>query len=67
MLTLTLRVTQKHVFHLPKIKTSFICHESFSLKFSYAKKKYESMLKRERHEALKAIKEKMEHMKVSKY
>ena len=42
MLTLTLRVTQKHVFHPPKIETPFICHESFSLKFSCAKKK-ESM------------------------
>ena len=48
MLTLIPRVMQKHVFHLPKIKTSFICHESFSPKFSYAKKKYEAMLKKER-------------------
>ena len=38
MLTLTIRVTQKHVFYPPKIKTSFICHESLSLKLSYAKK-----------------------------
>jgi hypothetical protein len=38
MLTLTLRVTQKHVFHPPKIKTPFICYESFSPKFSHAKK-----------------------------
>ena len=57
MLTLTLRVMQKHVFHPPKIKTSFICHESFSPKFSYAKKKYGAMLKKT-HEALKIAKEK---------
>ena len=68
MLILTLRVMQKHVFHPPKIKTPFICYESFSPKFSYAKKKYGAMLKkRERHEALKAIKEKMEHVNVPKY
>ena len=48
MLTLTLRVTQKHIFHPPKIKTPFTFHESFSPKFSYAKKKYGDMLKRER-------------------
>ena len=59
MLTLTPRVTQKHVFHPPKIKTPFICHESFSPKFSYAKKKYGAMLKkRETYEALKIAKEK---------
>ena len=59
MLALTLWVTQKHVFRPPKIKTPFICHESFSLKFSYAKKKYGAMLKkREAHEALKIAKEK---------
>ena len=48
MLTLTPRVTQKHVFRPPKIKTPFIYHESFSPKFSYAKKKYGAMLKKER-------------------
>ena len=48
MLTLTPTVTQKHVFHPPKIKTPFICHESFSPKFSYAKNKYGAMLKIER-------------------
>ena len=48
MLTLTLRVTQKHVFRPPKIKTPFIGHESFSPKFSYAKNKYGAMLKKER-------------------
>jgi hypothetical protein len=60
MLTLTLRVTQKHVFRPPKIKTPFVCHESLSPKFSHAKKKYGAMLKRERdtHEALKIAKEK---------
>ena len=56
MLTLTLRVTQKYAFRQPKIKTQFICHESFSLKFSYAKKKYGAMLKKERH--MKLSKEK---------
>ena len=72
MLTLTLRVMQKHVFHPPKIKTSFICHESFSPKFSYAKKKYEALLKK-RHMKLskkqkKRKKEKNnEHMKFPKY
>jgi hypothetical protein len=41
---------QKYVFHPPKIKTPSIYHESFSPKFSYAKKKYGAMLnKRERH------------------
>jgi hypothetical protein len=48
MLTLTLRVTQKLVFCPPKIKTPLICHEPFSPKFSYAKKKYGAMLKKER-------------------
>ena len=60
IITLTLRVTQKHVFQPPKIKTSFICHESFPLKLSYAKKievcGYTK--KRETHEALKIAKEK---------
>jgi len=59
MLTHTLRVTQKHVFRPPKINTPFIYHESFSPKFSYAKKKYGAMLKkRETYEALKIVKEK---------
>ena len=60
MLTLTLRVMQKHVFfHPPKIKTPFIYHESFSPKFSYGKKKYGAMLKKgETHEALKIAQEK---------
>ena len=49
MLTLTLRVTQKHVFCPPKIKTPFIYHESCFPKYSYAKKKYGAMLKKERH------------------
>jgi hypothetical protein len=48
MLTLTLRVTQQHVFRPPKIKTPFVCHESFSLKSSHAKKKHGAMLKKER-------------------
>ena len=61
MLTLTLRVTQKHVFRPPKIKTPFIYHESFSPKVLYAKNKYEVMLKkREAHEALKISKRKEE-------
>ena len=59
MLTLTLRVTQKHVFCPPKIKTPFICHESFSPKFSYAKKSMGLYWKkRETYEALKIAKEK---------
>jgi hypothetical protein len=41
---------------------------SLSLKFSYAKKKYGAMLKKERHMKLSNIaKEKKEHMKVTKY
>ena len=59
MLTITLRVTQKHVFRPPKIKTPFICHESFSPKFAYAKKRMGLYLKKERetYEALKIAKE----------
>ena len=49
MLTLTLRVTQKHVFRPPKIKTLFICHKSFSPKFLYAKKEVWGYAKKERH------------------
>ena len=61
MLTLTLRVTQKHVFCPPKIKTPFISHETFSLKFSYAENKvWGYAKKRETHEALKLAKEKKE-------
>ena len=72
MLTLTLRVTQKYVFRPPKIKAPFICHESFSPKFSYAKKKYGAMLKKERdtwssQSNNRNKKKKMEHMKVPKY
>ena len=60
MLILTPRVTQKHIFGPPKIKTPFICHESFSPKFSYAKKSMGLYWKRERetYEALKIAKEK---------
>ena len=68
MLTHTLRVTQKHVFRPPKINTPFIYHESFSPKFSYAKKKYGAMLKKERDtwssQNSKRKEEKMEHMRV---
>ena len=68
MLTLTLRVTQKHVFCPPKIKTPFIYHESFSPKFSYAKQEVWGHAKKlGTHEALKIAREKMEHMKVPKY
>jgi hypothetical protein len=68
MLTLILRVTQKQVSHPPKIKTPFICHESFSPKFFICQKEVCGYAKkRETHEALKIAKEKkkkMEHMKV---
>jgi hypothetical protein len=58
MLTLTLSVTQKHDFSIHQINTPFIYHNPFSSKFSYAKKKYGAMLKKETHEALKIAKEK---------
>ena len=51
MLTLIQRVTQKHAFSIHQINTPFICHESFSPEFSYAKK-YRAMIKK--------------HMKLSK-
>ena len=38
LLTLTLRVMQKHIFFVHQIITPFIYHVSFSQKFSYAKK-----------------------------
>jgi len=40
MLTLTLRVTQKHAFPFTKINTPFIWHEYLSQKFLCAKRKY---------------------------
>ena len=47
------------MFSVHQNKTPFIYHESFSPKFSYAKKKYGAMLKKwETHEALKIAKEK---------
>ena len=71
MITLTLRVTQKHAFsvHLKK-------HHSFVLslslqRFSYAKREVWGYAKKwETYEALKIAREKkkkMEHMKVLKY
>ena len=71
MLTLTLRVTQKHAFSVHQIKSPFICHECFPPKLSYEKKKYGAMLKRERDtwssQNSERKEEKMEHMKVPKY
>jgi hypothetical protein len=46
------------LFPSTKIKTPFICHESFSPKFSYAKKYGTILKKKETHEALKIAKEK---------
>jgi hypothetical protein len=71
MLTLTLRVTQKHAFSIHQINTPIIYYEPFSPKFSYAKKKYEAMLKKERDiwssQNRKRKEKRMEHMKVPKY
>jgi len=37
MLTLTLRVAQKHAIHPPNKKTPFICHDPLSQESSFAK------------------------------
>ena len=48
LLTLTLRVTQKHAFSVHQIITPFVYHVSLSQKFSYAKKNSMSYAKNEK-------------------
>ena len=72
MLTLTLKVTQKHVVRLPKIKTPFICHESFSPKFFICRKEVWGYAKKKRdtwssQNSKRKKGKRMEHMKVPKY
>ena len=58
-LTLTLRVTQKHVFHPPKYKNSVHLSWALHSKVFICQKEYGAILKkRETHEALKIAKEK---------
>ena len=69
MLTLTLRVTQKHVFCPPKIKTPFMSPSLQS--FHVPKRVWDYTKKRETCETLKIAKEqkkkRMKYKKVLKY
>ena len=65
MLTLTLRVTQKHAFFVHQIFTPFFYLESLFQNVSYAKRKVWAMLKKERKEKYpyqKGMREKKESM-----
>ena len=70
LLTLTLRVTQKHAFSIHQIITPFIYHKSLSLKFHMPKRIVWAMLKKEeknihakRHERKKCMPKSMKKRK----
>ena len=48
LLTLTLRVTQKHAFSIHQINTPFVYHVSLSQKFDMPKRIVWAMLKKEK-------------------
>ena len=75
LLTLTLRVTQKHAFSIHQINTPFVYHVSLSQKFDMPKRIVWAMLKKEkekknvhakRHERKKIHAKEHEEKKIKK-